>query len=133
MTQQGAQWIEAIKHKKQMYDSVETDKFAREGSLSHFEDEGNRIAERLMERDIPDGITSCVSRGSDRLAIPVPLWFFGTEGFQKLRRWAESEGLILNMGWARDRDFDSDEKFSVNVFPDRKSTIDEAAKLAKVS
>jgi len=80
----GMQWLAALEGGKLMHDPAETDQSA-EYRLSKYEIEAQAIAKSLIEDKIPDGIASCISRGSDRLGVYVLFRFFYVPCFSGLK------------------------------------------------
>lgn len=121
MKKHGKLWLEALEGKELMYDPAETDKYAEEDRISAREEEAKALVKELIEDKIPDGIASCISRGSDRLGVWVPFWLFSSSAFQELRLWAAEQGLILSADCDANPDVDvaSGQKFSIGVNPDR--------------
>lgn len=119
MKTQATKWLEELKGKKLLYNTAETATAAQPSALESYESEAQRLAARLIEEEIPAGIQSCISRGSDRLGVPVPFKFFATEAFQDVKSWAKNQGLILGVSWLRDVEIESKYKFAITISPDR--------------
>lgn len=118
----GGQWADKLQEKQRMYDSVMTDELSHEISIAAYEDQAEALACILMETEIPEGIASCVARGSDRLGLYVPIKFLASDAFSNLKRWAESQNLILSVGLQPDPN-ENIGKCLLTIFPSSSNAL----------
>lgn len=61
--------------------------------LRHRETSADAVIFRLMDREVRDGILSCVERGSNGLGLEVPAEILETAAFARLRGWLDGQRL----------------------------------------
>lgn len=90
-------WLQNLESKALLYDPDETRAYTLHESIEAHEQDALHLMKDLIDTRIPDGIESCIARGSDRLALDVPIHFIASEAFRALKSWAVSEGLVLSV------------------------------------
>lgn len=66
------------------------------------EGKAEKFFQNLIQQEIPNGIESCLSRRSRRLAVEVPLGMLNSNAWASFREWCEHEQLTIMLGTVRD-------------------------------